>query len=487
MTPREDRFFRRRTFFLRRRVLRTLPGGGSSGGSIWNRSLQSPPRVVLLSFAAVVLTGTVLLMIPAATTGEGSLPVLDALFTATSATCVTGLVVADTGSAFTLFGQGVILLLIQVGGLGIMTLSTFFIYLLSGHLSFLEREVIVDTLSQSPVEELTRLLKTVFLFTVTLELLGSVLLALRFWADVPLPQALYLGLFHGVSAFCNAGFSLFPGSFVAYRGDVWVNLILCGLIVAGGLGFVVLLDLRRRGRPFAPGAFSKLSLHTRIVLAVTALLVLGGALLFFGLEYTNSLEGMSLAEKGLTSLFQSVTTRTAGFNSVDVSSLTNATLFIFVLLMFVGASPGSCGGGIKTTTAAVLLASIVGRLRLREDVNLLERRIPEATVSRVISILFFSLTIVILFTALLLVTELPRVPHTETRGLFFAILFEVVSAFGTVGLSTGLTETLSPAGKVLVTLLMFVGRLGPLTVALALRGRESPVRFKYMKENVMIG
>jgi trk system potassium uptake protein TrkH len=442
---------------------------------------------VLLSFCLMIVAGTLLLMHPAATVQPASLSLIDALFTATSAVCVTGLVVVDTGHMLTPFGQLVILTLIQLGGLGIMTFSTFFVYLLYGRLGFTDREVLIDTLSQDPIPDLTRLLKIVLLFTAIIELFGFAILTLRFLQIYEPIEAAYYGLFHAVSAFCNAGFALYSDSFVNFQSDWIVNLTVGGLVILGGLGFIVVLDLYHSRHHFGHRFFLRLSLHTRVVLLTTGVLLILGTCLFFLLELNNSLSGRPLHEQLLISLFQSITTRTAGFNTVEVYNLTNTTLFIFILLMFIGASPGSTGGGIKTTTFAVLLASISNRWRMREDVNILSRRIPEATVSRVISVLFFSLSIVILFTMLLMIVEIPPVSHAQTRGLFLEYLFEVVSAYGTVGLTTGITPTLSPVGKVLIAILMLTGRLGPLTLALAMRGRPIVTPIKYVQDNVLVG
>lgn len=450
-------------------------------------NIFNPARIIFLSFALLIVTGTFLLMLPAASSKE-PLTFVDAFFTATSATCVTGLIVVDTGIAFTQFGQIVILGLIQIGGLGFMTFSTFFVYLISGRFSITGKELLEEAFSQDPIADISRLVKIVLIFTAVTELIGWLLLTAGFSQIMPLGEAAYTGLFHSVSAFCNAGFSTFSTSFEGYYSNPLIMLTIGGLIIMGGLGFIVVYDVfTKRRKLFHKKRFDILNFHTRVVLVTTAALIITGALIFFLLEYSNSLGNMQWGDKFLTSLFQSITTRTAGFNSVDIHHLTNSTLLIFILLMFIGASPGSCGGGIKNTTFTILMVSILSRFKLREDVNIFYRRIPNATVSRVFSVAFFSIVTILFFTILILIVELPEVSHTQTRGLFLEYLFEVVSAFGTVGLSTGITPTLSSAGKILITLLMFIGRLGPLTVALAVRGRETPVKYKYMQEKIMIG
>jgi trk system potassium uptake protein TrkH len=445
-----------------------------------------PARILLLSFLAIISVGTILLMLPKATVGS-PLSFIDALFTATSATCVTGLIVVDTGLKFTTFGQIVILILVQIGGLGIMTFSTFFIYLIAGRLSITGRDIVQETISQQPMAELARLLKTVFLVTIAIESVGWVLLTFRFLNYYSLTKAVYIALFHAISAFCNAGFSLFSNSFEAYSGDIFINTVLALLIIIGGLGFVVIYDLYKNRKLITQRQLSKLTYHTRIVLFMTLILILVGAIVFFVLEYSNTLKNDSLMTKVVASFFQSITARTAGFNTIDIHSLANATLFFLMILMFIGASPGSCGGGIKTSTFAIITASVLARFRMQEDVNIFYRRIPSAIVSRAISVIFFSTLVVVFFTMIILITELQGVSHPESRGMFLEYMFEVVSAFGTVGLSTGVTSELSNLGKVLITMVMLIGRLGPLTIALAVRGKDMQPKFKYVQESVMVG
>lgn len=447
---------------------------------------KHPSRILMLSFLGMIGVGASLLLLPQATV-SGSISFIDALFTATSATCVTGLIVLDTGSAFTTFGQAVILFLIQIGGLGIMTLSTFFVYLVAGRISTTERDVIADTLSQYSAADLARLLKMILLFTFVIEAIGGLLLTLRFAHFFPLSRAAYLGFFHAISAFCNAGFALFADSLESYRADWVINLVIMGLIILGGLGFIVIYDLFHNRRNLGQRYFMKLGFHTRLVLFVSGCLILSGAVVIFSLEYNNTLQALSFDKKILAALFQSVTARTAGFNTLPIASFSSAALFFIIILMFIGASPGSCGGGIKTSTFAVLVASIISRYRLEEEVNIFHRRIPGAIVSRAISVAFFASLIIVIFTMTLLVVQLSGISPQNTRGMFLEFLFEVVSAFGTVGLTTGGTSSLNDAGKILITFLMLIGRLGPITIALAVRGSGSAARFKYMQENVLIG
>lgn len=443
--------------------------------------LLNTSQMLVLGFGAIIFTGTFLLMLPMASTGE-PLHFIDALFTATSATCVTGLIVLDTGSAFTHFGQGVILGLIQVGGLGIMTISTFLLYLFQGKLSLSGRGLLEETLSQSPVQHLKSLLKTVFLATMTIEGLGALILSLRFMMDMSWSRAIYFGAFHSISAFCNAGFSLYPDSFIGYQDDFTINFTISSLIIIGGLGFIVLYELNQ----YRMRHIHRISLHTRLVLITSFVLILGGALLILLLEMNSSLTGYSWVSRLDIAFFQSLTTRTAGFNTIDLSQLSNPTLYIMIILMLIGASPGSCGGGMKTTTFAVILFFIKAKFYNQQSVSVFQRRIPPSAVSKAVTVAFFSFALISVITMLLLITELSGISHQESRGLFLEMLFEVTSAFGTVGLSLGVTPTLTNLGRLLITFMMFVGRLGPLTLALAVGSRET-THFQYAQEDVLIG
>lgn len=442
-------------------------------------------QILVVSFIFIILLGGILLSMPFSTEGE-PIEFIDAVFTSTSATCVTGLIVVDTGTQFTLAGQLIILLLIQIGGLGIMTMSTFFLFVIFGHISMLDREIIIETLTQKPIKNLVSLVRTTFTFVITSELVGAAFLTLRFQNEYPLTKAMYYGIFHSVSAFCNAGFSLFPDSFIGYSGDVVINVTLMALIVLGGIGFYVFLDLKGSMIHNRFNFLSHTSFYTKVVFFATFLLIVFGALIFFLSEHQNILLDMSLDKQIIVSLFQSVTARTAGFNTVDIPFLSNASLFFLIILMFIGASSGSCGGGIKTSTFTVLFAFLIAKFKNRQDVNLFQRRIPDENVSRAVSIAFFSIIVIASFTLLLLISEMGNLSHQESRGLFLELLFEVFSAFGTVGLSTGITPGLSDMGKILVSVLMLIGRLGPLTVAIAI-GSQKRVKYRYPKENLLVG
>jgi trk system potassium uptake protein TrkH len=445
----------------------------------------SPAALLVGSFAAAILVGTVLLMLPMASTGK-PLSWLEALFMSTSAVCVTGLAVVDPGTRLTGFGQGVLLALFQGGGLGIMTFAIFATAVVGRGLSLRDRAVLVDSMHHSQTHELRRLLRHVLRFTLIVEGAGALALWLR-WRH-QFDDAAYQSVFHAVSAFCNAGFSLFPDSLVRFRADAWTNLVMGGLIVIGGLGFLVTFELRdwvfarlRRVRP------PTLSLQARLVFATSTGLLLAGFVGVLALEWNNTLGGLPLGERLLAAAFQSVTPRTAGFNTIDYGQAAATTLFFTILLMFVGASPGSTGGGVKTTSLALLLALVRSRARGSRRASAFHRAIPDPVMDRALTLTLLSGTLVALAILLLAVIELGSTPAVQSKPQFIALCFEVVSAFGTVGLSTGITATLSAPGQLLLVVLMLVGRVGPLTLALAVAGRRPRAHFRYAEENVMVG
>jgi trk system potassium uptake protein TrkH len=444
-----------------------------------------PNHVVIAAFLGVIFVGAALLALPVSSTRE-PVSVIDALFTSTSAVCVTGLTVVDTGKVYSLFGQIVTILLIQIGGLGITTFSTFFVYLTGGRMSLRGRGVVETTLTQFPVRNMGQLLLRVILVTAIIEGVGAVLLYT--WltpGDRGGFFPVFTAIYHSISAFCNAGFSLYTDNLEAYVGHAGVSLVICALIILGGLGFVVIVELW--GRVFSrrvPGR--RLSLHSRVVLTVTVALLIVGTLVFFALERNNTLAELPLGSKLLASLFQATTPRTAGFNTIRLGLCSNATLFFMIMLMFIGASPGSCGGGIKTTSFAVLIGLATSKLRGWADVTLFSRRLPDGVVSNAISVAFFAAVMLVLMIMILSVVE-TALQRAYPGDDFIALAFEATSAFGTVGLSTGITPSLSITGKLLIIILMMVGRLGPLTIAIALAARELKPRFRYASESVMIG
>jgi len=442
----------------------------------------SPPRIFVLSFAGVILTGTILLSIPISAV-QNPLRFIDALFTSPSAVCVTGLVVVDTGKDLSTIGQVITLFLIQIGGLGIITFSTVFFVLMGRGISFKGREIVQSTLLHTPRKDFLAIAKSVLWFTLVFESLGALLLFLRFFRDFSLGMAFYQAVYHAISAFNNAGFSLFSDSFIRYQGDLLVNLILMSLLIIGGIGFIVQYEVFERAR----GEQKKLSIHTRMVMITTVTLVLSGAILFYLFEKNSIIKDVPLQTKILASLFQSVTPRTCGFNTVDIGLLTNATLLLLIVLMFIGASPGSTGGGVKTTSAALLILMIWNRLKGSEEVNMFNRTIPRETVSRTISIIFASAFSISIITSVLLIAGRGSVPPLENRDLFVEYLFEVVSAFGTVGLSMGVTPKLGDVQKLAIIFMMFAGRVGPLTLAFSLSRMGGKKGITYAEEGVMVG
>jgi trk system potassium uptake protein TrkH len=446
--------------------------------------VQSPARVAIIGFAGLILVGTILLMLPAASTAE-HLGFVNALFTSTSAVCVTGLTVVDTGKAFSPFGQSILLILIQIGGLGIMTISTLFLMLAGRRPGLAGQIVVQDTFTHSRERNIFSILKDVALFTCVIEGMGMVLMFCCFLPGNGVQQALFLSIFHSISAFCNAGFSIFSDSFIGYREKWTLNLVLCFLIITGGMGFLVLSELKRK---FSTNhrSLSRLSLHSKLVLSMTAILLVSGSLLIVAMEWHNTLAPLSVSGRFLSSFFQSVTTRTAGFNTLSIGDMANETLFILILLMFIGASPGSCGGGIKTTTLATLIILGGSRFRGHKCPQLFNRTISDDSVAKAISVVLLSIIVVCVGIMLLLMTEIGEVPHSQSRGKFLELLFETVSAFGTVGLSTGITTGLSAMGKLILSGVMFIGRLGPLVVAVA-ASRNTVSRYYYAEETIMVG
>ncbi|WP_223879723.1 TrkH family potassium uptake protein [Paenibacillus spiritus] len=436
----------------------------------------SPPQILVIGFAVIILLGTGLLMLPGATAAPGSLPFVDALFTATSATCVTGLVVHDTATTFTIFGEVVILALIQIGGLGFMTMATLIAFVLRRRISLRERLLLQEAMNQGSMEGIVRLIRRVLVFALGIEAVGAVLLALRWSSDMPAGRAVYFGVFHSVSMFNNAGFDLFGHyrSLTGYAADPVVNLTVMLLIVTGGIGFIVLSELFefRRTR--------RLSLHAKVALSMTGVLIGIGALVILLFEYTNprTLGSLNTGGQIWGALFQSVSPRTAGANTVDITGLRQATQFFIVILMFIGASPGSTGGGIKTTTFALMVGAVIAMLRGREDIVMFRYRLHPERVSKALTV-----TVV----ALLLIVGVSMGLSTTEDAPFLTVLFEATSAFATVGLSMGLTPELSVPGKVLISLTMFAGRLGILTLAYAVGPRRGRELYRHPEGKIIIG
>jgi len=445
-----------------------------------------PATLVLSSFLLAITVGALLLKIPIST-HIGHIPWVDALFTATSAVCVTGLIVVDTGSYFTAFGQGVILALIQMGGLGVMTIAVLLFKWIGRSISFRQRMAMQDLFAHTPREDILGLVRSIVVLTITVEVIGAVLLTLHWRQELPFFQALYTAAFHSVSAFCNAGFSLFPDSMMRYSDNLFLNLTMCGLIIAGGIGFPVLYDLRSWIRLHKHKRL-RLSIQTKTVLLTTLILIVSGALMFAFLERHPLKEAPSFSHHVLTPMFQSITCRTAGFNTVDIATLKEATLAMMIFLMFFGASPGSCGGGVKTTTLALITVFMVSRIRRKGRVNMFKKSVPTETVTRSVSLILVSIGIIAVIVFLILAGDaaIGRDAAAEER-LFLTYLFETVSAFGTVGLTMGVTPHLSTWGKCLIILMMIIGRVGVLTFSYIILRTGISNGIEHAEENIMIG
>jgi trk system potassium uptake protein TrkH len=460
----------------------TLPWFGDFNGK---QLLELHPSQLLSGvFLTFIILGAIALKLPIST--HHGISFVDALFTATSAACVTGLMVLDAGTEFTLFGQVVILALIQVGGLGIMTFSVFFTLLLKGALSMRDSSFIYDSFDAQHQLSIRELLKRIMILTFSIEGFGFLALFIHWFNDMGVKKAAYFALFHAVSGFCNAGISLFPDSLRSFTGDMVVNGIIGTLIVIGSFGFLTIVELSQVGRKRLRGKRFRFTLQAKTILTISTILIVVAAIATFLLERNNTFSDLSLVDQIIASIFHSIS-RTAGFVTVDFENFSNATLLLYIILMFIGAAPGSVGGGIKVTTFGVLIAMGLARFHARESVFLFRRSIPEDIVDRAVSILFLSAQIVISFTLLLMIIETGGTGDLEHRENFMQIMFEVVSAFGTVGLSAGITPELSEPGRMLITVLMLIGRLGPLTVTLAVARKSPKGRYRYPEENMMVG
>ncbi len=446
-----------------------------------------PPQLFVLSFALLILAGTLALeLLPGLYTGPG-LSWLDALFTATSAVCVTGLIVVDTATYFTTAGQAVILLLVQLGGLGIITFTTVIIIALGRRLSVRHETLTAGQAEVAPHVDYRSLAKHVIRFTFLLELIGAALLLLSWFPRFPPGRAVWHAIFQSVSAFCNAGFSTFSDSLVGFQTDPIGLTTTMALIVLGGLGFLTLEEIYLWRKSRGAGRHPRVSLHSRLVLVTTGALIALGWVLCCLFEWHGALDGMPIWAKLLNGLFMSVTPRTAGFNTIDYSKAADSTNFLTILLMFIGGSPGSTAGGVKTTTFGLIILLAYARLRGREYTSVWGRTIPEETIQRSIGlfVVAFGLITAAIFGYVSLEASLPPV----SRHGFLAYMFEAASAFNTVGLSMGATVDLSSWGRWISILLMYLGRVGPLTFAAAIALAEpTPAgEFRYAYEDVVIG
>lgn len=435
----------------------------------------NPPQVLALGFLSLILIGSILLNLPIASSSGSSIGYVNSLFTSASAVCVTGLTVLNTARDFTPFGQVIIITLIQFGGLGIMTLATVGYIIMGKKISFKERLMIKEQLNTESIQGIVKLTKKVIGYTFFLEMMGSLLLALRFVPMFGFEKGLAFSIFHAISAYCNAGFDIFGDSLIIFQNDYYVLLILSLLIILGGLGFTVYADL------LAKDKLRKLTLHSKVVLIMTGSLLIIGTLSFLLFESSNpgTLGSMNFPSRLANSFFQSVSPRTAGFYSVDMSKIRETTIFSTIMLMFIGGSPGSTAGGIKTTTFACLLLTTISVVKGEEDVNCLNRRLPFETIKRAVSIFLIGLAIVFLTAIILTITD--------SSLKFINLLFESTSAFGTVGLTTGITDKLSTLGRLVITLTMYIGRVGPLTMAYAFARRNMKRDYRNAPGNLMVG
>lgn len=436
-------------------------------------------QIIAIGFAGIILLGGLLLSLPISSREGQAIPFIDALFTSTSATCVTGLVVYDTYTQFNLFGQLVILCMIQVGGLGFMTVATLFLMMARRKIGLAERGMLIESVSAFQIGGIVRLVKRIMICAALFEGIGALLLAIRFCPQMGLPIGIYNAVFHSVSAFCNAGFDLMGRfapytSLVPYQSDVLVNMTMMSLIVIGGLGFVVWDDIWEHKLRYA-----RYRLHTKIVLLTTMLLIVGGAVLFYVMEKENTLAGLSPSGQIMASLFQSVTPRTAGFNTVDISALTEGGTALTMLLMLIGASPGSTGGGIKTTTVMAILLATVSYIRSTDGMNIFHRRLDTGALKRAYG--SATIYIIMVVTGVFLLITIQGL-HVKDAA------FEAISAISTVGLSTGITRELSAVSQIIILILMYCGRVGSLTLAMAIMARtKKKTNLQNPEEKIIIG
>lgn len=438
----------------------------------------SPYILILLSFAIMMFLGALLLCLPLAQISGKSGNFLENLFTATSALCVTGLVVNDISITYTIFGKIVILILIQLGGLGVLTVSSMVILSISRKMGYYTKKIVSEDINYNILTEIPRYLKNVSIVVFGIEFVGAVLLFFEFSKKLPFIQAVGYSIFHSVSAFCNAGFALFSNNMENYTGNILINFVITSLIILGGLGFAAILDVYN----VIKKTRRKLSTSTHLAIAMTIFLICFGAIMTFILEYSNkgTIGNLSLHDKLLSSYFQSVTLRTAGFQTVDLATLTTPTIIIYLFLMFIGASPGSTGGGLKTTTLGILILGVMNAITGKEDIEYRRRRLSWQTFNKACAILMLSLFYLFVMIIIMSIFD-------SSKG-FLPLLFELISAFGTVGLSMGVTAKLSIISKLIIILTMYIGRVGPLTIMYALSKKKyREGKYKYPEETILIG
>lgn len=436
---------------------------------------KNPPLIVCLSFFALIFLGACLLDLPIASANGERIGFLDAFFTSTSASCVTGLIVANTASQWTVFGKVVIILLIQIGGLGTMVFLSLVAMVFNKRIGITERRIIREQTNADTSKGIIRLVIYIIKFSLSVELIGAILLATKFIPDFGIEKGILFSIFHSISAFCNAGFDITGNSLIDYVSDFTVNIAISLLIIFGGLGFTVFIDIYRKKN------FKNLSLHSKIVTSVTAILLLVGTIAFFLIEHNGSaMEGLTLKGKVLSSFFMSVTARTAGFNSIDISKMQESSLIVTIMLMFIGASPASTGGGIKTTTFGVLLFSTISFLRGNKETEIFHKTISHESLIKSLCIFTLSSALIIFSSLLITINE-------QGKFLYLDILYEIVSAFGTVGISRGITANLSSLSKIVLIILMYLGRVGAATLGIGILNRKTKKHTRYSEGKIIVG
>ncbi|MCQ2102638.1 MAG: ATPase [Fibrobacter sp.] len=445
----------------------------------------NPIMLIVAGYMALITLGAVLLSLPISQRNPVSF--LDALFTATSAVCVTGLSTIDISSSFTGIGNWILVFLMQAGGLGIMTISTVIILLAGMHPGFNHQSALLANYTQEGNVDPKKILRAVLPFMFGLEAIGAVFYFTQFTEEVLIDYSLYNrifgSIFQSISSFCNVGFTLFPDSLVRFQLNPIVNITTCILALAGGFGFLAITEARYMF-DFKKRSFQKISLHTRIATVFTAIIIVVSIAFFIFSEWNNTFADLSFAEKLESSLFMAFTSRTAGLNNIDTPCLSVGSLFYFVIIMLIGANPGSCGGGIKTTTTAVICLLGFNRLLGRNKTQILGRTIPETTVDKAVRIFVVAIVVIVVATLILLETE--ATGDTNAQGSFLKVFFEVVSAYSTCGLSMGLTSELSIPGKIIVCTVMFIGRMGPLFLISAVAMKQEDGMW-YAEEDIMVG
>lgn len=434
-------------------------------------------QVLALGFFIVILIGGILLSLPISSKSGEYTNFLDAVFTSTSAVCVTGLVTLDTGTYWNQFGQIVIMLLIEIGGLGFMSFATFIALLLGKKITLKDRLIMQEAMNTFSIQGLVKMVRYVLGFTFAVQFFGALLLSTQFIPEFGILKGIYYSIFHSISGFCNAGFDLLGGfsSVTGYYNNPVILITLSLLIIIGGLGFTVWLEVYNyRG-------LKKLSVHSKIVLLISAVLIVGGTILMYLFEMNNAqtIGNMNIGDKVLNSYFAAVSPRTAGFNSVSTDGMTTAGKMLTVLLMFIGGSPGSTAGGLKTATFGIVILTVISVIRGREDTEVFGRRFAKDLVYKAFAVFFIGMSLVLVVTLILSVTE----PNEK----FINLLYEATSAFGTVGLTTGVTQRLSSIGKIIIMITMYFGRVGPLTVALAFLRKKKKRTMKYPEGKILIG